>query len=150
LDRQQPALDVLPSDANDVAATLSSVQQERQRKPLLRANRVVRLKGGDLILGPGVDAIALHARELDIPRWVLPHPFSLDRELAERADGLEPIARGVRRHLIEHGLDEPRRQQSERLVAVRIAEAFEDCTALGLRPLGLGTEELLRVVVFSN
>src|SRR5262249_59397708 len=69
--------------------------------------------------------------------------FAPPNEVPER---LDPVARGVRRHGVEEGDDELPRQGRQPLIAVFLAEALKDGTALGRRAAGEGAETLTAVI----
>ena len=50
--RQHAVLDVLAANANHIGATLRGVEQQRERKSRLGANRMMRLELRDLVIGP--------------------------------------------------------------------------------------------------
>ena len=65
-----PSRDVLAAHADDIAAPLRGVEQQRQREARLGADRMMRLELRDLVLGPSVESVALDRAQLDVPRRV--------------------------------------------------------------------------------
>ena len=61
LDRQhaRPLADVLAPHADDIAAPLCGVEQQREREARLGADRMMRLELRDLVVGPSVESVAL-------------------------------------------------------------------------------------------
>src|SRR5262245_55572372 len=88
---------VLAAHAQDIAAPLCGVEQQREREARLRADRMMRLKLRDLFLAPRVESVAFDRRELDVCRWIAAQVATgrLERKLAERAQRREPTARRV-------------------------------------------------------
>jgi hypothetical protein len=60
-DRERIVLDVLTADVHHIAAPLCGVESECQRKAGFRANRPVRLEGGNLGLTPTGETATLAA-----------------------------------------------------------------------------------------
>src|SRR5262245_30943402 len=65
----------------------------------------------------------------------------------EVAEGLEPVARGVRRHGIDQRDDEILWQGCQTFIAMLLPEALEDSSPLGWRAAGEAAEGLRAVVV---
>src|SRR6516165_8019552 len=94
----QPAVaDMLPPHLDDIASALRGVEQERERKARLRADRMMRLELRDLVFVPRVESVALNGALLDVGGRVRAHIAAFERELTKRAQGDEPATRGVRR-----------------------------------------------------
>src|SRR5947207_9055333 len=66
--RELAVLDVLAAHADDIAAPLRGVEQQRQPKARLRADGMMRLELRNLVLGPCVKSVALDRAQLDVPR----------------------------------------------------------------------------------
>ena len=68
--RQDAVANVLTTDADDITAPLPGIQAERERESRLRADRMVRLEGGNLGLGPGVMTVRLRDLNANAPRRI--------------------------------------------------------------------------------
>src|SRR5262245_29494846 len=74
----------------------------------------------DLVFGPGVMAVTVRDRR------IAGNELASFTPAEEVAKGLEPIARGVRCHAVEQGDDVFPRQGRHALIAMLLAEVFED------------------------
>src|SRR5262249_42341487 len=113
------------------------------------ADRMVRLELRDLILAPGVVAVRLRHLHSDAPCRIFAYQLAFGAPFDEVANSLQPIFRIVRQHGVEERDDEFLRQQRKRLVAVLLAEMFEDGSAL-TRRAAAQTAESLRFVILGN
>src|SRR4051794_9371914 len=111
---------------------------------------MVRLELRDLVIRPGVEAVALDLGRLDACGRAGAQQFALDRKPAERTQGREPAARAVGRLGVEQRRDPLRWQECERAVAVRLAKAVKDAAPHASRAGTLGSKEFLRVEILSD
>jgi hypothetical protein len=122
---------------------LHGVEQQREREERLRADYVMFLELLDLVIGPGVESVALDRAQLDVCRRVRAQPSALERKLTERAQRREPRAGGVRRLGVKQRLDPFRWQERERPITIRGAKPFKDSAPDALRARTFRGEELL-------
>jgi hypothetical protein len=92
---------VLTAHAYDIGSTLRRVEQEGQRQPCLRSDRVLPLEYFDLVFGPGMEAGWSIPDTPDTDSRVISAPVFLDRKHHQRLDHTQPmICRSRRRHLV--------------------------------------------------
>jgi hypothetical protein len=96
-----------------VAAALHGETQQSERKPSLGSDGMTRFELPDLVRCPGVMTSAFNLRQLDVAGRVIAADTECDRKPAERTNGLQPVAGGVRLLLIEQPGDEFRRHGLE-------------------------------------
>ena len=91
LDADAAVPDMLRTEPDDLAAPRCGLQRELHHETLLRAERPIRAILRDLVIGPGVMAVALGQLDaLDAVGWiVLDH--ARDRGLQQRAGRLQPM-----------------------------------------------------------
>src|SRR5438105_1432146 len=82
--------DVLAPHPNNVATALRGAKQQRKRQTFPCADRMPRLKGGNVVLVPSAKAFGLARHILNAGGWVLLETAVADRELHERPHRLEP------------------------------------------------------------
>src|SRR5262245_20972067 len=144
IDGEHAVMDVMRAHLDHIAAALAGVEDQREGKPRLGADRMRRLECRDLGLGPTLVSGGLHLHALDAERRIVGHAAVADRPLEHRAQRLEQVVlcEWCRCFLVDDALHVLARQQHdaavafgavERLVTVRPAEGFERAAAGALR-----------------
>src|SRR5215203_4525975 len=120
--------DMLPAEADRVAAARARVNEEIERQPLARADRPAALEGRNVILAPGLVPVALaDLRPLHAGRRIGRDQLLIDRERDQSTDRGEPS-------LLEIGL-EPREDRGD-VLALELPDQL--LAVLGAEPLEIG------------
>jgi hypothetical protein len=97
---------MLPTDLDDIATPLPSVEPERERQPRFRADRVVSFEGGDFVLAPRVVTVRFRHFEADAPSRITADQLAGFGPADEMPEAHKPVACDIRRHGIEQRCDE--------------------------------------------
>src|SRR5262249_12536772 len=122
---QRAVANVLLAHADHIATPLASVECERQRQALTRADGMKPLKLSNLFLGPTVMPVGLDRSQPNAKRRIVFQQFQIIDAMPDQcADRLEPIPSGAWCHAVEQRADEFFRHSGDQLVAMFAPEGF--------------------------
>ena len=104
-----------------------------------------------LVLVPGMEAIAAHAKRLRRPRWIVAAPIQRNRKIHQLDKPIAQVVRGCRSLglLGEDSLHMPPLHQPHRLVAMLFEELLDD-PAIDLLRTGREIKEIGRTIPRAN
>lgn len=140
--------DLVNGHLPNIARPLSGVEEEVEPEPLIRSDGPFELKRFDLMLSPGVEAVAPVSKHPHADSGIGTSKSAVHSEAHHRPQHLEHIVRRSRGrcHLIHLPANVPRFEHGYRVVAVLVPIAIKDAFvgALGVR---LESKKITRSIV---